>query len=273
MMRPRSEHTASDSPLWELARNHLSIEATDLIRAIALQVESADLDFRTRLLIRDSLAALRDVRGDPWLEEMLKQSGHFETVTKLAAETPGEVGFRFLGRRLMSYQDPEVVREFLRELGRGIQSPAKVIIGGSTALIFAGLLLRRTDDIDVVDELPASIRSERDLLNKLQERYELRLAHFQSHYLPDGWESRIHSLGRFDLIEAFIVDGYDTAVGKLFSKRDKDLDDLRVLKRALDQSAFASRLSSAGQRLLQEPELRQNAEKNWYILFGEALPA
>jgi hypothetical protein len=272
-MQARPDNTASDSPLWELTRNNLPIEATRLIRAIASQVESGDLDFRTRVLIRDSLAALRDVRGEPWLAEMLEHSGQCDTIKKIASETVGDVGFRSLGRRLMAYQDPEVAREFLRELGRGIHSPAKVIIGGSTALMFAGLLSRRTDDIDVVDELPASIRSEQDLLNTLQARYDLRLAHFQSHYLPDGWEARIQSLGRFDSIEAFIIDGYDIAVGKLFSKRDKDLDDLRSLKQSLDREAFASRFASAGKRLLQEPDLRQNAEKNWYILYGESLPA
>ena len=59
------------------------------------------------------------------------------------------------------------------------------------------LLERRTDDIDVEDEVPSEIRSRHDLLDQLAKSYGLRLTHFQSHYLPEGWQSRLHLLGVF----------------------------------------------------------------------------
>jgi hypothetical protein len=218
------------------------------------------------------VAALRDVRGEAWFGEMINHGGEADTIKKLLDEELGEVGFAFLGKRIKSYQNPEVMREFLRELGTRIQTPVKMMIGGSAALMLEGLFVQRIDAIEIVDEIPQAIRSDQVLLMELQERFELRLAHFQSHYLPDGWSSRIKSLGRFGVIEAFVVEEYDIALGKLFSKRTKDLDDLLALKGSLDGSIFEARLKNAGSALLQ-PDLRQNAEKNWYILFGTALPA
>src|SRR5687768_16175766 len=97
------------------------------------------------------------------------------------------------------------------------------------ALILGERLTRRTEDIDVVDELPEVVRAERELLDGFTARYGLRVAHFQSHYLPMGWEARVRSLGRFGQLDVFLVDELDIAVGKLFSAREKDRDDLRVL--------------------------------------------
>ncbi len=79
-------------------------------------------------------------------------------------------------------------------------------------------------------------------MNGLVERYGLRLAHFQSHYLPDGWQRRVESFGVFGELAVFLVDPVDIAVGKLFSRRDKDLDDVRMLKRVLE---LARRRSTA----------------------------
>jgi hypothetical protein len=145
-------------------------------------------------------------------------------------------------------------------------------IGGSTALILAGHLRRATEDIDVVDQLPPSIRMNHELLSKLGTRFGLRLAHFQSHYLPSGWSARVRSLGRFGSIDVHLVDPLDIFVGKLFSNREKDRDDLRVLKKSLEKPAITERLQSSAKILAGEPAIRVNAERNWYILFGESLP-
>jgi hypothetical protein len=145
-------------------------------------------------------------------------------------------------------------------------------VGGSSALILLDLLSRKTEDIDVVDELPVSVRAEHALLQQLVARYGLRLAHFQSHYLPQGWQQRLRSFGRFGRLDVHLVDPIDIFVGKLFSSRMKDRDDLRALSPQLDRSAIVDRLSSSANTLAADPTLKANAENNWYIVYGQQLP-
>jgi hypothetical protein len=61
-------------------------------------------------------------------------------------------------------------------------------------------------------------------------------------------------------------------VGKLFSARTKDRDDLRMLTRQLDKSRIEQRLRDSGSALVSEAGLKSNASKNWYVLYGEPLP-
>jgi len=166
----------------------------------------------------------------------------------------------------------ESILEFLEELGGRLRTPSRVDIGGSAVLIVRRLLVRSTDDIDVVDELPPALRHEHALLGDLAQRYGLRLAHFQSHYLPSGWQLRVESFGRFGQLETYLLDPYDVCVSKLFSQRTKDLDDLRHLKHHIDKERLAQRLVSAGGSLRGEERLRAAAELNWRVLFGEPLP-
>ncbi len=173
----------------------------------------------------------------------------------------------------MSYAKPDDALTLLRELGEKLHEPANLVIGGAMALMLNNRLNRRTEDIDVVDEIPASVRSRYELLDNLSARYALRLTHFQSRSLPSGWKERVKSLGKFGVLTVFLVDELDVAIGKLFSNREKDRDDVRVLAGQIEKQAFVDRLRLAGQAHLSEPALRQNAEKNWYIFFGEALPA
>jgi len=187
-------------------------------------------------------------------------------------EDLGAPGFPTLASRLMETTTPEQILGFLRELGTTIHHPARVHVGGSAALITLGRLSRHTDDIDVVNEVPAEIRNEHELLDRLSKRYGLYLAHFQSHYLPQRWEQRVQSLGVFGRLEVFLVDAYDIAVGKLFSAREKDRDDLRMLAGQLDKSQLVARFLTDGQVLATEPHLRDAAAANWYVVYGEPLP-
>jgi hypothetical protein len=41
----------------------------------------------------------------------------------------------------------------------------------------------------------------------------------------------------------------------------------------LDGQTFASRLQTSCQTHLREPDVRKNAELNWYVTYGEPLPA
>jgi hypothetical protein len=257
--------------LWSLVTGAAWIDPEALLDAIERQCREPALDFRTRLLVRDALSALRNRWGADRLDGRLSREAQ-SRVRELAEKDLGRIGFPTLEARMQDPTRAETILEFLRELGTRVHVPARLELGGSGALILAGLLSRRTEDIDAVDEVPAPLRSEHELLQQLADRYGIRLAHFQSHYLPTGWRERIRSLGRFGTLDVFLVDPVDIFVGKLFSKRDKDLDDLRALKPLTDKAAISHRLTSAGTALLADPALRADAERNWYVLYGEALP-
>src|SRR5262249_42540960 len=134
-------------------------------------------------------------------------------------------------------------------------------------------LVRATEDIDVVNEVPDEIRSQHKLLNDLRKRFGLQLTHFQSHYLPSGWEKRVHGLEPFGQLQVYLVDPIDLFLSKLFSKRAKDLDDLRALAPQLDKGTIVQRLRDTTADLMAEESLRQAGEKNWYIVYGEPLPS
>ncbi|MEW6279156.1 MAG: DUF6036 family nucleotidyltransferase [Candidatus Eremiobacterota bacterium] len=97
---------------------------------------------------------------------------------------------------------------------------------------------------------------------------ELRLAHFQSHYLPQGWEARIQSLGSFGRLAVYPVDPLDIAVGKLFSRREKDLRDLHALTGEYSAARFRARVDASRSHLA-DPSLLRNLDRNWFVLFGQ----
>jgi hypothetical protein len=172
----------------------------------------------------------------------------------------------------MDATKPETVIEFFRDLGSRVVRPARLDVGGSTSLILLANLSRHTDDIAAVDEVPAVIRADHGLLDRLAKRYGLRLTHFQSHYLPIGWRDRVHSLGRFGQLDVFLVDVYDVVVSKLFSAREKDLDDLRAVASRIDKHHLESRVRQSAAPLRGEQRLAENARRNWYVVYGEPLP-
>ena len=259
--------------LWTLVLGRPQIDPERLAAAVARQVEQGQLDFRTRLLVRDALRSLRERWGMQRMEQWMdRQACSAELVSLMAADL-GPAGFPTLSERLMETTKQETVLQFLRELGSRATRPARLVVGDSVALILAGALSRHTEDIDVVDEVPDEIRQEHDLLRQLSQRYGLQLAHFQSHYLATGWEGRVRSLGVFGQLQVFLVDVYDVFLSKLFSAREKDRDDLRALWPQLDRERLMDLLRTAAGGLLGEGTLRQNAAANWYILSGEALSA
>ena len=258
--------------LWTLIRGTPSIDPKALAAALERECDKLDPDFRTRLLMRDAYVALRQRWGKDRLAERLGETSRL-LLARIESEELGKPGFPSLESRMSDATDPRMLQQFLRELGETLQAPARLNIGGSSALILRGLLSRATDDIDVVDEVPEVIRVEHALLEGLAARYGLRLTHFQSHYLPSGWSDRVESIGRFGKLDVFLVHPLDIFVGKLFSKRLKDRDDLRMLLPSLDKNAIENRFKASAGPLLAEPNLRDDAKKNWYILFGDELPA
>lgn len=248
------------------------IDPAALAAALQRQVLQPNPDFRTRLLIRDSLAALLDFWGEQTFQQWLDSTPEKDQLIAARRCDLGPAGFTTLRGRLMPTTQPQNVLEFLRELGTRLPRPARIAVGGSIALIVSGQLQRGTEDIAVVDEVPVEIRNNHQLLDELATRFGIRMTHFQSHYLPSGWESRLHSLGRFGQLDVDLVDTYDIFVGKLFSARTKDQDDLRMLARQLDKSQIAQRLGDSGARLVSEASLKSHATRNWYVLYGEPLP-
>ncbi len=260
------------SELWQLVWGKPEVDPTALTQAIEKELSNAPLDFRTRVLIRDSTKALENYWGPKRWQQWLSRSPVQTNIQAICSEELGEPGFPFLKDQLMDRTEPETVKEYLRELGTSISEPVTLEISGAIALILGGYLNRATTDIDVVNEVPAAIRNRHDLLNDLQKRYGLLLTHFQSHYLPVGWQQRLNYLGDFGSIKLYTVDVYDLFLGKLCSARTKDLDDLRAIKPSLAKEQLVNQLLSTAEELLKEPSLRQSAENNWYILFGEDLP-
>jgi hypothetical protein len=254
------------------------VDAVALSRAVERAAQDEPLDYRTRLLIRDSLHALRSHWGEQRFTAWLRRSPQHDDIQRVCDNpatraAPADEGFPTLERRLVTPIEPDAVLQLLRELARHVTQPTQLVIGGSIAVMLSGHLSRSTDDIDVVDELPAVLREQPALLESLAHRYGLRLAHFQSHYLPAGWEQRIRSISAFGKLQVFAVDPYDVIVGKLFSAREKDLDDLRAVTPRLDRAVLEDRLRRTTADLRAESRLLDAAMKNWFVLFGEDLPA
>jgi hypothetical protein len=265
--------SATIDELWNLTRGGQPIDAEELASAIEAQAAEDFPDYRTRLLIRDSLDALAARWGRDRLMEWLTWSPRQDHLRRLWHSDLGPAGFPSLTRRIMDATRPETVLRFFRDLGSRIDRPARLDVGGSISLILAGVLSRQTEDIDVVDEVPAEIRTRYDLLDQLVTRYGLNLAHFQSHYLPSAWSNRVRSLGRFEKLDVFLVDVYDVLLSKLFSTREKDLDDLVTVAPRVGKEVLESRLRQSAGPLLGEPQLAEAARRNWYVLYGDPLPA
>jgi hypothetical protein len=262
--------SARTRDLWSLVWGKPTIDPTALAEAID-EAARGELDYRTRLLIRDAVDALEDYWGPERCGRWLSRSGAQRQIDSIRGESFDKVGFPFLREALMEPTRPDEIRQLLRELGMRLHKPASLVIGGSCALILEGRLSRATQDVDVVDEIPAEIREQHELLDELRQRYRLALTHFQSHFLPSGWAERVRSLEPFGKLRASAVDVYDVFLSKLFSNREKDRDDLRVLLPSLDRETIKAKLLSTCAAFLSDEALRKNAETNWYVLTGEAL--
>jgi hypothetical protein len=260
--------------LWSLTWGNPQVDASDLAKAVERQVIDRDLDYRSRLLIRDSVSALRSYWGEKKVSEWL---GGIVVGQEIEAICQGpwddDRGFSSLMRRVVDVTKAGTIVQFLRELSRHVYRPTRLEIGGSAALILRELLSRKTDDVDFVDEVPEPIRVQHKLLHELAGRYGLAATHFQQHFLPQGWANRVQYFDTYGSLTIYLVDTYDVILSKLFSHRSKDLDDIRYVLPHLDKNTLTQRLKDTAQPLLTASDMRPHAERNWFILFGEALPA
>lgn len=259
--------------LWTLVRGRPQIDPTDLADAVAQQAGEEPLDYRTRLLIRDSVDALKAHWGAPRLERWLTACPLRDRIDAICSDSFDEVGFPSIRKRLMEKTDPDSIRQYFQQLGYELKQTLTIAVGGSCALILPGYVVRSTEDIDIVGEVPAEIRTKYQLLEDLEKLHGLHLGHVQPHYFPKGWHERVHAFGIYNHLHVSLVDVYDVFLSKVFSARIKDMGDLKVLAPQLDREILVAKLRDSCSDFLAIPRLRELAEKNWHILFGEELPS
>lgn len=261
--------------LWNMAQRPFDVDASALACAVETAAGDGLLDYRTRLLVRDSVQALEAHWGAERFAEWFQHSPRRSELTQIRAsvEAADDFAFPYLARSIVDAIKPETVMQLLREISGEVTKPTRLVIGGSIALLLQGFLARHTQDIDVVDELPPELRARHELLEQVTARFKLRLTHFQSHYLPAGWEQRMRSVSVLDNLQVLVVDAYDVVVGKLFSNREKDRDDLRAVTPQLDRDTLVRRVRETTASFRADPKLLAAAQKNWFVVFGEHLPS
>jgi hypothetical protein len=259
--------------LWSLVLDQPFVDASELAEAVIEQMRVHALDFRSRLLIRDSLNALRDHWGANRVEAWLTHTPCRAQLEAIWQEPLGEPGFPFLKGQIMEPTRPESIKQMLRDIGVEILKPATTYLAGSGSLILHGLLQRRTQDLNFIDEVPTEVRALGQRLHELERAHRLTLGHVLQHYFPSGWNQRVHSQPEFGRLRVFLVDGYDIFLSKLSSRREKDKQDMEVLIKVLDKGILSRKLNETCQGFLSVSQMREDMEKNWYSLYGEPLPA
>jgi Nucleotidyltransferase of unknown function (DUF6036) len=259
--------------LWSLALDYPQVDPNDLAEAVCQQAGEESLDYRTRLLIRDSVDALTSYWGESRVARWLGNNSTGNCIRAICRQNYDEVGFPSLRKRLMDKTRPDNIRRFLEEAGRSLHHTVPVYVGGSVALIIPGYVDRRTEDVDIVGEVPKDLRENYALMDALKDRYSLYFGHVQPHYFAKGWRDRAHSLDTFGRLQVFLLDVHDVFLSKLFSVREKDRDDLRVLISQLDKDVIVRKFKEHAGDFLAAPQLKEFAADNWKILFGEDLPS
>src|SRR5205823_2798345 len=124
-------------------------------------------DFRTRLLIRDSVRAIETHWGAARTRAWLSKLPHGEQIRTICDVVTGEAeadeyGFPSLERRIVDATEPEKIHQFLRDLGQVVIKPTNMFIAGPIALILSGALARRATHVDIVHEAPTELRDQND---------------------------------------------------------------------------------------------------------------
>src|SRR5437868_15187143 len=107
--------------LWKLVRKRPQIDPGDLAEAICAEADRIDLDYRSRLLVRDSVNALRSCWGEARFDSWLARCPARERINIICSERFDEVGYPSLQRRLMEKIDPDEIRQFFEELGKNLR--------------------------------------------------------------------------------------------------------------------------------------------------------
>src|SRR6266536_2619255 len=99
------------SALWDLVWGKPEVDPAALAEAIEREVDRGGLDFRTRLLIRDSTEALGWYWGAERLEAWLWHTRARGRIEAIRREDLGESGFPLLKEQLVERTAPETVKQ------------------------------------------------------------------------------------------------------------------------------------------------------------------
>jgi hypothetical protein len=155
--------------LWNLLARP-TIDPASLSRAIETVVVKPILDWRTLQLVKEGWKALEESIEPGLFNDHLLERTSIQIAEEIRARmddawnSHSYVKFPSLKERLMPHLSPATIRQFLRELGSGIAHPTTITMRGAASLVLRGLLSRATEDVDVVDEIPAQMRDEREVL-------------------------------------------------------------------------------------------------------------
>src|SRR3954468_611454 len=112
--------------LWELVDLNPRIDATTLARAVEEASEGAE-DFRTCLLIRDSLSAIEHHWGEQrfrtWIENSSQRARIRQICDEVTRDAVHEHGFPSLKRRIVDATRPDKVISFFNDLAAGVKKP------------------------------------------------------------------------------------------------------------------------------------------------------
>src|SRR5436189_6142282 len=121
--------------LWAVTRRVPHVDAMALARAVEAAATCESLDYRSRLLVRDSVRALEAHWGRARVRKWLSKSPNRQRIQQaLVMPGDGEMAFPYLKERVVDAIKPETVLELLRELSLYIEHPVRIVIGGSIAL-------------------------------------------------------------------------------------------------------------------------------------------
>ncbi len=262
---------STDDP-WELVWGQPYIDAERLAAAIEADLaKTPSPDFRTRLLVRDSVRALKAYWGTKRFSHWLAGSPEAERIRAISVEKLGRTGYHSIKERLVATVSRDRLERILEMLGSKIHNHIEINIAGSIPTILQGLSSRPTDDIDLVNEVPAEIRNQREELRTIRDKFGLTIGHVQSHYLPARWQERRKYLGEFGGLRVYLVDVYDVFVSKLSSAQEKHKDDLLVMAPQLDKEKVRDRLMTDGRPFLENPFDGPKIQSNWQFAFREPL--
>jgi len=257
---------------WELVWGQPHIDASRLAKAIEIELRStASPDFRARLLVRDSITALQEFWGQKRFKRWLANCPERSKIKAILKQDLGEPGFHNIKERLVTSINQAQLEQIFDLLSKKVRKNVEVNLAGSVATLTKDLTARPTDDIDFVDEVPAEIREQTDILEQINAKYGLVFGHVQSRYLPPNWQTRREHFGDFARIRVYIVNEYDIFVSKLASKLEKHRDDLRVLSQRLDKDKIKQLLITDGKCFLDNQFDRPIIESNWQFIYREPL--
>jgi hypothetical protein len=255
---------------WELVWGQPYINSQRLAAALEKDLQGKPTpDFRTRLLVRDAARALRGFWGAATFRRWLGTSPAGRRISAILGENLGRPGFRNIRSRLVPGIGQRELEQIFTLLGERVHDRVEVSIAGSIPTLIEGLTARPTDDIDIVNEVPAGIREQREVVEQIKAKYGLMLGHVQSHYLPAKWQQRRRFLGDFGGIRVYLVDVYDVFISKLSSKQEKHRDDLRVMAPKLDKEKVKKLLLTDGKSFLDSPFDRPTIDANWRFIYQE----